>query len=428
MAEAIDVQVLMQEIRDRIHQGSDTQQPGVLLPSAPPMPEMECLVRVSKALHLRKTLVGRLPPEPPTLRGRFGGLMVKVIRRSLAWFTSRLDDFHSDVIEAFDLQFSALNRLSSVTRQNLETVEFLKRKLAEETPADRLLELEARYRRLETAFHQMHSELSSQGMRISNPLDDAPRTMSLAAPAPSNGTPAKREQPRRIINIEAIRNHRLETVPYRWATVDNLFDPEGARRLTATYPRDHFKIVAGHDGEKGFEYQARSLIGMGSDAVADPDDLSEAWRVLAADLLSPEYRAAMSALTGHDLAEAPLEVNVFHYGPGCSLRAHKDLPDKIVTHVLYFNRSWNRSDGGCLSILRSKDLADRVAEILPVVGNSAVLVRSDESWHAVSRVVNESASSRRSVTVTFYRPGSVSTVWRPGDTAPLHRYQTADLG
>jgi Rps23 Pro-64 3,4-dihydroxylase Tpa1-like proline 4-hydroxylase len=136
----------------------------------------------------------------------------------------------------------------------------------------------------------------------------------------------------------------------------------------------------------------------------------------------------MSALTGYDLTEAPLEVNVFHYGPGCSLGAHKDLPDKLVTHVLYFNRSWNKSDGGCLSILRSKDLADLVTEVLPVVGNSAVLVRSDESWHAVSRVVNGSASSRRSVTVTFYRPGSVSTMWPPGDTAPLHRYQTADLG
>jgi hypothetical protein len=200
MAEVIDVQVLMQEIRDRIHQGSDTQERGFPLPSSLPMPEMEGLKRVSQTLHLRKTLVGRLPPEPPTLRGRVGGLMVKVIRRSLSWFTSRLDDFHSDVIEALDLQFSALIRLSSVTRQNLETAEFLKRKLAQvpaeltggtavETPADRLLELEARYRRLETAFHQMHSELSSQGMRISKPLDEAPRTISQATPLHRYQTP-----------------------------------------------------------------------------------------------------------------------------------------------------------------------------------------------------------------------------------------------
>jgi Rps23 Pro-64 3,4-dihydroxylase Tpa1-like proline 4-hydroxylase len=117
----------------------------------------------------------------------------------------------------------------------------------------------------------------------------------------------------------------------------------------------------------------------------------------------------MSTLTGLDLTTMPMEANVCHYGPGGSLDAHKDLPEKIVTHVLYFNRSWNREDGGCLTILRSADLSDVAAEILPIVGYSSVLVRSDSSWHAVSRVVNASVPSRRSMTVTFYRPGSVST-------------------
>jgi hypothetical protein len=67
------------------------------------------------------------------------------------------------------------------------------------------------------------------------------------------------------------------------------------------------------------------------------------------------------------------------------------------------------------------------AEIEPIVGNSAVIVRADNSWHAVSRVVNDSASSRRSVTVTFYRPGSNSTMWPPNERASLHRYHAPDL-
>src|ERR1700704_6326233 len=98
VSEAIDVQDLMQEVREGIAQGLAMPQcgPGLRSSSALPMPEMQCLKRVIKALHLRKTLVGRLPPEPPTLRGRAGGLMVKIIRRSLSWFTSRLGDFHSD--------------------------------------------------------------------------------------------------------------------------------------------------------------------------------------------------------------------------------------------------------------------------------------------------------------------------------------------
>ena len=122
-----------------------------------------------------------------------------------------------------------------------------------------------------------------------------------------------------------------------------------------------------------------------------------------------------------------MEVNVFHYGPGGSLDAHRDLPEKVATHVLYFNRSWNKADGGCLRILRSADTEDVLPEISPVVGNSAVIVRSENSWHCVSRVITNATSSRRSITVTFYRPGSVSTMWPPGDTTPLHRYDAPDL-
>jgi Rps23 Pro-64 3,4-dihydroxylase Tpa1-like proline 4-hydroxylase len=166
---------------------------------------------------------------------------------------------------------------------------------------------------------------------------------------------------------------------------------------------------------------------MGADTITNPDDLSEAWRTLALDLLSPEYRAAMTTLTGCDLTEAPMEVNVFHYGPGGSMDAHRDLPEKIVTHVLYFNRSWNATDGGCLRILRSSDPSDMVAEIPPLAGYSSVIIRSENSWHAVSRVASDAAISRRSVTVTFYRPGSVSTMWPSGDNTPLHRYHAADL-
>ncbi len=230
-----------------------------------------------------------------------------------------------------------------------------------------------------------------------------------------------------MINLERIRQHQLNSEPFEWAAITDLFALGDAGRLAATYPRDHFKLVAGMGGEKDYEYEARSLIHMGADVINYPDGLSNAWLELARDLLSAEYRNAMTTLSGIDLSQAPMEVNVFHYGPGDSLGVHRDLPDKVVTHVLYFNRSWNCADGGCLQILRSSDPSDRFAEVVPVVGNSSVLVRSENSWHAVTRVVSDSASSRRSMTVTFYRPGSESSMWPPNDPAPLHDYDAADL-
>ncbi|WP_447801677.1 2OG-Fe(II) oxygenase [Pseudomonas kilonensis] len=101
------------------------------------------------------------------------------------------------------------------------------------------------------------------------------------------------------------------------------------------------------------------------------------------------------------------------------------MPDKLVTHILYFNESWDRNDGGCLNILHRNDPTAVAAEIEPLVGNSAILVRSDNSWHAVTPVVGGCHSSRRSLTATFYRPGSLSSMWPPGDSTPLHGYPRA---
>jgi SM-20-related protein len=225
-----------------------------------------------------------------------------------------------------------------------------------------------------------------------------------------------------MIDWDRFAKQSLQTRPYQWAFLDRLYAPDDAVALAATFPNDHFKHLSDYGGEKDFEYESRELIGMGSSSVSRPSRLSPAWRAIASDLLSQRYRTAMSALIGVDLAEAALEVNVFHYPPGGSLGPHPDLGDKIVTHVLYFNSSWNEADGGCLTILGSSDVADVAFTVPPVVGNSAIIVRSASSWHAVTPVVRSCRSSRRSLTATFYHPGSISTMWPPGDNPQLHQY------
>ena len=176
-----------------------------------------------------------------------------------------------------------------------------------------------------------------------------------------------------IIDLSRISRSHLETRPYRWTAVDGLFSAADAAALAATFPRDHFKRVADHAGEKKHEYQVRSLIRMSAQSVSGEKQLSSVWQALAHDFLSPAYRGAMSGLIGVDLSAAELEVNVFHYPPGGLHGAHTDNRDKIVTHVLYFNESWNDDDGGCLLILKSSDLREIVTRVSPIVGNSAVL-------------------------------------------------------
>jgi len=229
-----------------------------------------------------------------------------------------------------------------------------------------------------------------------------------------------------MLDLTQIARCTLNSEPYSWAAISGILAPQIAEALAATYPRDHFKTVSGGDVDEAYRHETRALLPLGGDTVAHAMELSDGWRVLAHDLLSPEYRTAISLLTGYDLTAVPIEANVHYYGPGASLGPHVDLPCKLVTHILYFNHRWSPKDGGCLRILRSGNPDDFAREILPLICDSTVLVRSDHSWHAIPQVTEGCRKSRRSVEVTFYRPRSVSPMWPPDDATPLHRHEGTD--
>lgn len=231
-----------------------------------------------------------------------------------------------------------------------------------------------------------------------------------------------------MLRINRLEEETLEKDPFEWKFIDGLFTSGDAAALAGSFPLDKFKDVKGYDGEKSYVYASRSLIHMGATSLSHANGLSPAWREFGNDLLSPEYRAAMTRLTGRDLSLTPLEVNVVHYGPGTWLGPHLDLKAKITTHVFYFNETWDPRDGGCLQILRSSAPADIAAEVNPIVGNSALIVRSEKSWHTVSRVDAKCRLSRRSMNVIFHEPGSVSTMWPPNETPSLHDYTVAAPG
>lgn len=225
-----------------------------------------------------------------------------------------------------------------------------------------------------------------------------------------------------MIDLSRLDPKLLCTEPYEWAFIDGLFETRDAAALATSFPHDNFKTLTGYDGEKGYAYEVRSLVGMRANAPSHVECLTPAWRQLADDLLAPAYRVAMARLVGRELDSLLMEANVFHYGRGARLGPHLDLEEKMLTHVFYFNDAWDVQDGGCLTILRSANVSSEVFQVAPVTGNSVVLVRSGKSWHAVSPVVTRRRRSRRSLTVSFHSPGSVSTLWPSGDKTPLHQY------
>jgi len=103
-----------------------------------------------------------------------------------------------------------------------------------------------------------------------------------------------------MLRISRIEERAVETYPFRWAFISQLFLQEDALALAGFFPRDKFKTVSGDDGEKSYQYLSRSLIHMGADRPSHAEGLSPAWRELAYDLVSPAYVAAMSRITGLD--------------------------------------------------------------------------------------------------------------------------------
>ena len=81
----------------------------------------------------------------------------------------------------------------------------------------------------------------------------------------------------------------------------------------------------------------RCLVDMGGRSAVRPQELDPIWRALADDLAGDAYRAALARLTGVDLAPLDLEANVFSYPTGGFQDPHPDLPEKVVTHVIWFN-------------------------------------------------------------------------------------------
>jgi len=126
-----------------------------------------------------------------------------------------------------------------------------------------------------------------------------------------------------------------------------------------------------------------------------------AWRALANDFLASDYRAAMSALTGLDLGDAPSRSTSFGYPPGGSHGAHPIMGQESSPTSCTSMSVWNDDDGGLPddpSFLRSPG---RRHDGLALVGSSAVLIRSNDSWHAVSKWRNSAAIPRTSRTATF---------------------------
>jgi hypothetical protein len=161
------------------------------------------------------------------------------------------------------------------------------------------------------------------------------------------------------LNLEKLRQARLETDPYQFTIVPGFLSPESVTQINATYPR-----IA-----KGGSYPIESLgAGMTIKEVID-------------ELDGPEFQAAIEEKFGVGLGGRPKMYSLRGYTRAKDGQIHTDSKDKIITVLLYLNEIWPHT-GGRLRLLRNgDDVEDYVAEVPPDNGTLLVFRRSDNSWH-----------------------------------------------
>src|SRR5262249_19533484 len=66
----------------------------------------------TKLISQSGALIGQLPPTPPTLRGLFGALLIKLVRRALFWYTPPLQNLSAAVSGALAAQARLLETVN----------------------------------------------------------------------------------------------------------------------------------------------------------------------------------------------------------------------------------------------------------------------------------------------------------------------------
>jgi SM-20-related protein len=205
-----------------------------------------------------------------------------------------------------------------------------------------------------------------------------------------------------MLHLSQISNTEIQDSPWRWGLAEDIWasDDQGIL-LTSEFPRSGFTWFCTTEGPKQLRYWGRFLVQPGENFVRETENLHPAWIDFAAEIISGEYRAAVGDTIGVDLTDAIMEATFWRYEPGCWFSGHTGKSERIVNQVFYFNTEWPEDWGGSLRILRSPDMNDTAVQIAPTLGRSAFIVRSDNSWHAISPVTIAAPRSRQTVVVSF---------------------------
>src|ERR1035438_3400544 len=227
MTDLIDVQEIMREIGARIRNRTappSPQQHSVPVFPTPGGPDWTRLEEAGTALEAAHSLIGQLPPEPPTLRGRAGAFLVKSVRRALFWYTPQIARFHEVATRCFNELLAAIKTVAAAGRQNWTALDALNRQVAEMQAETQRLEkmLGARREEIQTIVKtELLPEILARHM-VESRLEDTQRELQGLTQALGAETGAREELASRVAAEIAARTALAQALSTEIGTREKL--------------------------------------------------------------------------------------------------------------------------------------------------------------------------------------------------------------
>ena len=222
-----------------------------------------------------------------------------------------------------------------------------------------------------------------------------------------------------MLNFQSIRTAAMQKAPYNWALIKNMLSTEASLELAVSFPYEEFRLSEG----EGYGYSWGKMLATSEDIslmlkssdnrwrqrmaqgrlTYDLGHLSNVWQQLIEGLWTDSYRAAIAEMSGLELNNCVMDIGFRRYKLGQLHHPHTDEPNKVLTHLLFFNQEWSEDWGGCLRILKDSQPESAFQDILPLSDSSVVIVRSNNSWHMVTPLTCPVSECRLALRVAFFR-------------------------